>query len=75
MFALYAAEDETTPVAVLEVNEQGRASFGGLPPGAYQLRPEGTTWCYAESNRVDEQGQVLVEAAAEAHVWSFVCGG
>jgi hypothetical protein len=74
-FSLYAAGDETAPLATLEVNDQGRAHFGGVPPGTYQLRPEGANWCYAESNRVDANGGVLVAADAESHVWSFVCGG
>jgi hypothetical protein len=56
-------------------NAQGRARFGELTPGAYLLQPEGTPWCYAESDRVDADGNVLVEAGLESHVWSFVCGG
>jgi hypothetical protein len=75
VFGLYAPGDETAPVATLEVNEQGRAQFGGLAPGAYQLRPEGTNWCYAEGNRIDENGAVLVEADGESRVWGFVCTG
>ena len=61
--------------AALASNAQGRARFGELAPGAYLLQPEGTPWCYAESDRVDDNGNVLVEAGVESHVWSFVCDG
>jgi hypothetical protein len=66
--------DGTLPVA-LTSNAQGRARFGELAPGAYLLQPEGTPWCYAESDQVDDNGNVLVEAGVESHVWSFVCEG
>jgi hypothetical protein len=61
--------------ASLATNAQGRARFGELPAGTYQLQPQGTIWCYAESDRVDESGNILVEIGLESHVWSFVCGG
>ena len=61
--------------ASLATNAQGRARFGELRPGTYLLQPEGTIWCYAESDRVDANGNVLVEPGLESHVWSFVCGG
>jgi hypothetical protein len=75
-FSLAAANggDGALPAAGA-TNEQGRARFGELTPGAYLLQPEGTLWCYAESDRVDANGNVLVEAGLESHVWSFVCGG
>jgi hypothetical protein len=66
--------DGTLP-GTAETNEQGRARFGELTPGAYLLQPAGTSWCYAESDRVDANGNVLVEAGLESHLWSFVCGG
>jgi hypothetical protein len=75
-FSLSAANggDGSLP-ASLATNAQGRARFGELAAGTYQLQPEGTIWCYAESDRVDENGNILVEAGLESHVWSFVCGG
>jgi hypothetical protein len=66
--------DGTLP-GTAETNEQGRARFGELTPGAYLLQPAGTPWCYAESDRVDANGNVLVESGLESHLWSFVCGG
>ena len=74
-FTLLPATGDGGPLASMATNVQGRAHFGALPPGTYQLQPEGTLWCYAESDRVDTNGNVLVEPGLESHVWSFVCGG
>ena len=73
-FSLYPEGGDSGPLATMGTNAQGRARFGALPAGTYQLQPEGTVWCYAESDRVDANGNVLVETGAESHVWSFVCG-
>jgi hypothetical protein len=73
-FNLYPATGDAGPLATQATNAQGRAHFGGLAPGTYHLQPEETTWCYAESDLVDANGNVIVEAGLESHVWSFVCG-
>jgi len=78
-FSLYPESGASTPLATSDTNAQGRARFGNLPAGTYQLKPEGALgsasmiWCYAESDRVDANGNILVEADAESHVWSFTC--
>jgi hypothetical protein len=78
-FSLYPQSGASTPLATTDTNAQGRARFGNLPPGTYQLKPEGALgsesmiWCYAESDRVDANGNIIVEADAESHVWSFTC--
>jgi hypothetical protein len=78
-FSLYPESGATTPLATSETNAQGRARFGNLPPGTYQLKPEGVLgsesiiWCYAESDRVDANGNIIVEPDVESHVWSFTC--
>ena len=74
-FSLYPEAGGDAPLQTATINEQGRARFGNLAPGAYQVRPEGTIWCYAESDRVDAKGNVLVEPETESRVWSFVCDG
>ncbi|MBA3450924.1 MAG: hypothetical protein H0T18_06915 [Chloroflexia bacterium] len=80
-FNLYTGSDSTTPVTTSATNPQGRARFGDLTAGTYKLEPgaalggDGDIWCYAESDRVDANGNVLVEPDLESHVWSFVCGG
>ncbi len=73
-FGLYP-ESGGTPLATQDADAQGRVRFANLPPGTYQVRPEGKAWCYAESDRVDANGNVIVEAQTESHVWSFVCSG
>jgi hypothetical protein len=73
-FSLYPESGDSGPLATMQTNAQGRARFGALPAGTYQLQPEGTVWCYAESDRVDANGNVLVETGVESHVWSFICG-
>jgi len=78
-FSLYPESDASTPLATSDTNAQGRARFGNLQPGTYQLKPQGALgsesmiWCYAESDRVDANGNIIVEADAESHVWSFTC--
>jgi len=78
-FSLYPESGADTPLATSETNAQGRARFGNLPAGTYQLKPEGALgsesmiWCYAESDRVDANGNIIVEPDAESHVWSFTC--
>jgi hypothetical protein len=78
-FSLYPEGGAATPLATSDTNAQGRARFGNLSPGTYQLKPEGALgsesmiWCYAESDRVDANGNIIVEADAESHVWSFTC--
>lgn len=74
-FSLYPESGGGAPLATMNVNGQGRAYFGNLQPGTYQLQPEGGAWCYAESDNVDANGNVVVAADAESHVWSFTCGG
>jgi hypothetical protein len=78
-FSLYPESGGSTPLATSDTNAQGRARFGNLPAGTYQLKPAGALgsesiiWCYAESDRVDANGNIIVEADAESHVWSFTC--
>jgi hypothetical protein len=74
-FTLSPTSGDGSLPASLATNAQGRARFGELTAGTYQLQPEGTPWCYAESDRVDANGSILVEPGLESHVWSFVCGG
>ena len=78
-FSVYPESGGTAPLATGQTNAQGRARFGNLPPGTYQVKPEGALgaegliWCYAESDRVDANGNIIVEADFESHVWSFTC--
>ena len=51
----------------------GRAAFGPVTPGAYQLSQAGQMWCHAESDSVDAQGRVTVRPESRATVWIFDC--
>lgn len=73
-FGLYPVGGSTA-LATGSPDEQGRVRFANLPQGTYEIRPEGTVWCHAESDHVDANGNVIVEPQIESHVWSFVCGG
>ncbi len=53
----------------------GKLRFGQLPPGTYQLTLTSGNWCHAESDRVDANGHVVVEAERRTTVWTFRCGG
>jgi hypothetical protein len=44
-----------------------------LVPGHYRLVQVGADWCHAESDRVDDQGNVVVAAGERASVWIFDC--
>ena len=48
--------------------------FTRLQPGTYDLQEVDATWCHAESDSVDAQGQV-VAAGERASVWIFNCVG
>lgn len=54
-------------------DEAGMARFDGLAPGTYSLDAPDVVWCHAESDAVDEQGDLAVEAGAEVSVWIFLC--
>jgi hypothetical protein len=73
-FALYPATGGSAPLATGTPDAQGQVRFANLAPGTYQVRPEGAPWCHAESDHVDADGNVQVEAQTDSHVWSFVCG-
>jgi hypothetical protein len=39
------------------------------------LEPNEGTWCHAESDAVDEAGNVVVEEGVDSGVWIFTCLG
>ncbi|MDP9368391.1 MAG: prealbumin-like fold domain-containing protein [Chloroflexota bacterium] len=52
----------------------GLLRFDALAPGTYRLRGVDVVWCHAESDNVDEQGDLVVEAGQPVTVWIFLCG-
>jgi hypothetical protein len=45
----------------------------GLSPGNYGLVQIDSDWCHAESDRVDDKGNVVVKEGERASVWIFDC--
>jgi hypothetical protein len=58
---------------VADTAENGTASFEGLAAGTWTLDDEGDSWCHAESDNVDAEGQVVVETGARSTIWLFYC--
>lgn len=65
--------DDWSEVGTQGTNAEGLCSFEDLPPGTYRLEQAEGGWCHAESDSVDEQGNVIVEAGARTTVWVFHC--
>jgi hypothetical protein len=55
------------------VDADGVLRAEDLAPGHYRLVQRGADWCHAESDRVDDQGNVVVAAGERASVWIFDC--
>jgi hypothetical protein len=53
--------------------EDGSATFGDLVPGTYALNDDSGNWCHAESDNVNTEGDVVVEAGVTTTVWLFYC--
>jgi len=67
--------DGATFVAVgaAKTGTTGELSFPQLAPGRYELHEPATTWCHAESDSVNAQGEVMVAAGQRSTVWVFHC--
>jgi hypothetical protein len=63
------------PVVSGATDGDGILRFTRLQPGTYDLEEVDATWCHAESDSVDAQGQVVVAAGERASVWIFNCVG
>jgi hypothetical protein len=73
-FRLSRTEDGTPDAGETQPTDgDGRCSFRQLRPGTYQLESTDDAWCHAESDSVDDQGNVLVRAGKRATVWVFYC--
>lgn len=74
-YALTLAAGDATDAHATDTANTGAATFLGLPPGTYDLHDVNAKWCHAESNNVNAQGNVVVEANKETTVWFFYCDG
>ncbi|MGH2535084.1 MAG: hypothetical protein ACRDJW_22710 [Thermomicrobiales bacterium] len=54
-------------------DDSGRLSVPELAPETYQVEQTDGNWCHAESDNVDDQGDVIVEAGVETTIWVFNC--
>lgn len=72
--AKYDPETQTygEPV-VVQANPDGFARWTHLAPGSYKLVEVDGTWCHAESNSVNAQGDVVVQANKLSEVWIWNC--
>lgn len=65
--------DDATGLHAAETSKTGEATFGELPPGQYGLEDVNANWCHAESDSVNADGNVVVDAGADTTVWLFYC--
>jgi hypothetical protein len=59
----------------VQANPDGLVRFPGLAPGTYELTEVDSRWCFAQSNSVNAQGNVVVQANRLAEVWIYNCVG
>jgi hypothetical protein len=57
----------------MDTAEDGTATFADLAPSTYDLDDTTRSWCHAESDNVNTEGNVVVEAGATTNVWLFYC--
>jgi hypothetical protein len=73
-FELTALDGDNTGAQQTEsVDANGVLRVEDLSPGDYRLVQTSTDWCHAESDRVDDQGNVIVNPGERASVWIFNC--
>jgi hypothetical protein len=64
-----------TPVTTAATDSDGILRLTRLQPGIYDLKEVDAVWCRAESDNVNSDGHVVVEAGQRASVWIFNCVG
>jgi hypothetical protein len=57
----------------LKADASGNATLDRLPAARYRLEQKNDDWCRAESNRVDADGDVVIEGGNTTTVWVFNC--
>lgn len=67
--------DVFDPVTMAATDADGILRLTRLAPGIYNLQEVDAVWCHAESDSVDANGHVVVEAGQRASVWIFNCVG
>ena len=59
----------------INTNSDGIVQFPMLTPGTYKLAEVDGEWCFAQSNSVDAQGDVVVSQNKLSEVWVYNCVG
>ena len=63
------------PLTRVTANADGIVRFPNLRPGTYKLTEVDGQWCFAQSNSVNAQGNVIVQANKLSEVWVYNCVG
>jgi hypothetical protein len=72
-YRLLRIDTETRDGLTTSTDETGRAQFMSLQPGTYELTQAEGDWCFAQSDNVDANGDLIVTAGNRTTVWVFVC--
>jgi hypothetical protein len=74
-FSLTVLEgDQLVAVDERATDADGQVRFEALTPGTYHLEAIDASWCHAESDNVNEEGDLVVTGGAAVNVWTFFCG-
>jgi hypothetical protein len=74
--AVFNAEmQDFEPLARVAANADGIVRFPDLRPGTYKLTEVDGQWCFAQSNSVNANGDVVVQANKLSEVWVYNCVG
>ena len=72
--AIYNGETKKyDPVTDGSTDANGVLTFNRLTSGTYRLREQGSGWCYAESDSVNTNGDVVVRRNEASKVFIFNC--
>ncbi|MEJ7837752.1 MAG: hypothetical protein WKF81_02995 [Thermomicrobiales bacterium] len=74
-YVLTSVDPDTEPAGSGVATATGETTFGELEPGTYRLERTDATWCHAESDNVNGEGDVIITAEAPSNVWTFFCSG
>lgn len=74
--AVFNAEmQDFEPLVQVTANPDGIVRFPNLRPGTYKLTEVDAKWCFAQSNSVNAEGNVVVQANRLSEVWVYNCVG
>ena len=72
-FSLTQLKDGASTM-LAQTDATSTALFGGLADGTYSLDMVVGSWCKAQSDRVDANGNVLVQSGGNTNVYVYSCG-